>query len=261
MIETNRRKPVHLLLLFAIAFVVATILIGHREGIAASPAVKATVDPLLYLNQPCDPYYVGCDFPKLTTPQWFGDDGVEAVVILSVDDMRDPDKYEKFLRPILDRLKKIDGRAGMSIFANELDPTDQQVAAFLKEGVSIEVHTMDHPCPLLSDGDFAKAKSTYDRCVDSLATMPGSKAVAYRMPCCDSLNSQSPRFWKEIFEKKTANGNYLHIDSSVFNITTSDDSELPKDFATNEKGQERFRRYLPFPSYVNTIEDLSLIHI
>ena len=51
-----------------------------------------------------DPYYVSRTFPKLITPQWVGEDGVEAVVILAIDDMRDPPKYEQFLRPILNRL-------------------------------------------------------------------------------------------------------------------------------------------------------------
>src|SRR3712207_8209108 len=45
-------------------------------------------------------------------------------------------------------------------------PIYPQLRAWLDEGLSIEVHTVDHPCPLLQGGDFAKAKSTYDRCVD-----------------------------------------------------------------------------------------------
>ena len=53
-------------------------------------------------------------FPKLVTPQWVGEPGVEAVVILAIDDMRGPEKWEAFLRPILERLKKIDGRARRS---------------------------------------------------------------------------------------------------------------------------------------------------
>ena len=36
------------------------------------------------------PYYAGRGFPRLTTPMWFGEDGVEAVVILSIDDIVDP---------------------------------------------------------------------------------------------------------------------------------------------------------------------------
>jgi len=88
---------------------------------------------------------VGLKFPKLTAPQWVGEPGVEAVVILAIDDMRDPQKYETFLRPILDRLKQIDGRAPVSIFCNQLDSQDPRLQAWLKEGLSLEVHTLTHP--------------------------------------------------------------------------------------------------------------------
>src|SRR5206468_3599682 len=69
-----------------------------------------------------DPYYVSRTFPRLVTPQWVGEEGVEAAVVLAIDDMRDPDRYEKFLRPILQRLKRIDGRAPLSIMTNQVDP-------------------------------------------------------------------------------------------------------------------------------------------
>jgi len=67
---------------------------------------------LTYLDEN-DPYYVSRNFPRLVTPQWVGEDGVEAVVILAIDDMREPAKYEKFIRPIIRRLQQIDGRAPM----------------------------------------------------------------------------------------------------------------------------------------------------
>jgi len=53
--------------------------------------------------------------------QWVGEDGVEAVVILAIDDMKETDKYEKFLRPILERLKQIDDRAPVSIMTCKID--------------------------------------------------------------------------------------------------------------------------------------------
>ena len=43
--------------------------------------------------------------------------------------------------------------------------------------------------------------------------MPDSRPVAFRMPCCDSLNTPSPRFYAEIFNRKTTKGNFLTIDS------------------------------------------------
>src|SRR3954453_19020691 len=108
--------------------------------LAALPAPPAGArDPLDQLLH-VDPYYPHRDFPKLTTPQWVGEEGVEAVVVLAIDDMRDPAKYETFLRPILDRLKKIDGRAPVSIMTNQVDPKHEQLAAWLKEGLSIEIH-------------------------------------------------------------------------------------------------------------------------
>src|SRR3984893_7129288 len=130
---------------------------------------------LTYLDE-LNPYYVHRNFPKLITPQWVGEDGVEAVVILAIDDMRGHEKWEAYLRPILNRLKRIDGRAPVSIMTCQIDPKDPHLQKWLKEGVSLECHTIDHPCPLLA-GDFAKAKSTYDRCVDLLNQVPGNKPV------------------------------------------------------------------------------------
>jgi len=221
------------------------------------PEVGAAQDGnrLAYLDGPLDPYYPHRDFPKLITPQWVGEEGVDAVVTLAIDDMRDSAKYEAYLRPILDRLKEIDGRAPVSIMACQVQPNDPQLQAWLKEGLSIECHTFDHPCPCLQDGGLAKAKETYDKCVDLINQIPGNKPVAFRMPCCDSKNTPSPRFWAEVFNKTTEQGNFLQIDSSVFNIITSQDKDLPQEITLNEQGEERFRRYVPFTNFVNTIED------
>ena len=187
-----------------------------------------------------DPYYVSGSFPKLITPQWVGESGVEAVVTLGIDDMRGHERWEAFLRPILERLKKIDGRAPVSIMTCKIDPKHEHLQTWLQEGVSLETHTIDHPCPLLHGGDFAKAKSTYDRCVDLLASVPFSKPVAFRVPCCDSQNTPSPRFYAGIFNGTSAKGAHLSIDSSVFNVFSED----------------RFRMYVPAGRlFVNTIED------
>ncbi|HND54484.1 MAG TPA: polysaccharide deacetylase family protein, partial [Pirellulaceae bacterium] len=224
---------------------------------AEEPTNKTRVDGnrLNYLDAPLDPYYPHRTFPKLTTPQWVGKPGVECVVTLGIDDMRDPVKYETFFRPILERLKKIDGRAPVSVMTCNVKPDDPIVAKWLSEGLSIECHTVDHPCPCLQGGDFAKAASTYHRCVDLMHEIPGNRPVAFRMPCCDSLNTPSPRFWAEIFNKTTEKGRFLQIDTSVFNIITTADETLPRELRYNEEGQSRFKRYIPFPSFVNTIED------
>jgi len=225
-----------------------------RESAFAQPPKASPGNRLAYLDE-LDPYYPHAKFPKLITPQWVGEDGVEAVVILAIDDMREPAKYEAFLRPILRRLQKIDGRAPVSIMTCKVDPKDPQLQTWLKEGLSLECHTIDHPCPFFKPG-FEKAKSTYDRCVDLMNEIPNNKPVAFRMPCCDSLNTPSPRHWAEIFNKTTEKGNFLQIDSSVFMYYTSDDAELPKNLTLDADGKERFKRYLPMDrSFVNTIEN------
>ena len=205
---------------------------------------RTDANRLAYLDA-CNPWYPQKDFPKLITPQWVGEEGVEAVIVLGIDDMRDPAKYEQYLRPILNRLKQIDGRAPVSIMTNEVKADDPQLRSWLGEGLSIECHTIDHPCPILQGGDFAKAKSTYDRCVDLMGTIPGNKPVAFRTPCCDSLNTVSPRFFAEIFDSTTKDGNFLQIDSSVFTFFTSEDDSLPKELVLDADGKERFWKYLP----------------
>ena len=191
----------------------------------------------------CNPWYPDHNFPSLITPQWVGEAGVECVVVLAIDDMRDSAKYEHYLRPILDRLKQIDGRAPVSIMTCDVKPDDPQLQSWLEEGLSIECHTVDHPCPLLQGGDFDKAKSTYDRCIDLLNMIPGNKPVAFRTPCCDSLNTVSPRFYSEIFPRTTPEGNDLQIDSSVMNFYTSDDESNPRELVLDENGNERFWKY------------------
>src|SRR4051795_2724646 len=117
----------------------------HRAALAVLllliPAAVRAADGnrLTYLDG-CDPYHVGLAFPRLTTPQWVGEEGVEAVVVLAIDDMRDNlPKYEAFLRPILDRLKAIDGRAPLSIMTCRVDPKAPELQGWIQEGVAIDV--------------------------------------------------------------------------------------------------------------------------
>src|SRR6516162_5140212 len=61
--------------------------------IPAVLARAADANRLTYLDE-SDPYYVSRTFPKLITPQWVGEEGVEAVVILAIDDMRGHERWE-----------------------------------------------------------------------------------------------------------------------------------------------------------------------
>jgi hypothetical protein len=210
---------------------------------------------LVYLQEG-DPYYVGRDFPKLTTPQWVGEEGIEAVAVLAVDDMqKNTPRYETFLRPILERLKAIDGRAPVSIMTCTVDPSAPMLQRWIKEGVNLDVHTLTHRHPLLQQADFAAAKQTVEGGIDLLSAVPNNRPVAFRMPYCDSTNSPSPRFFAEIFNVTSPEGHFLTIDSSVFHLFTPADDSLPRALVAESDGRERFRKYLPFPSFVNTIEN------
>lgn len=246
--STNRGFKLLALLLAGLSCCFASTLTAAEKPVNAG-------NRLVYLDQD-DPYYVSQNFPKLVTPQWSGDKQVKAVCVLAIDDMRDVKKYEEYLRPILERLKEINGRAGASIMTCRVDPNDPHLQKWIKEGVSIDVHTYDHPCPLLKDRDFAKAKGTVERCVDLLNQIPNNRPVAYRMPCCDSLNTVSPRFFTEIFNRQSPEGNYLQIDTSVFHVFTANDPELPREYVIDPDGQGRNEKYVPIDrGFVNTIFD------
>ncbi len=211
---------------------------------------------LAYLNGPVDPYHVSIHTARLITPQWIGEPGVDAVVVLAIDDMSDLDKYENYLRPILERLKQIDGRAPVSIMTQSVDPADPRLQAWAQEGVSVEAHTRNHPCPCLQGSQLDLAKATFDECVDQLAQIPSGPPVAYRMPCCDSMNSVSPRFFAEIFFKVTPQGHFLSLDSSVCVLFTPGDPTLPRALVVDDQGRERFRKYIPTDrTMANYIED------
>lgn len=201
------------------------------------------------------PFQVGRHFPKLTTPQWVGEPGVDAVVTLGIDDMSSSARYEQFLRPILERLQRIDGRAPVSIFCNAVTPDDPQLAAWLREGVSLEVHTLSHPCPLLSKRDFAGAEKSFHGGVDLLNHVPGNLPVAFRTPCCDSINSPSPRVFAELLARTNPAGQFLRMDSSVVMLMTTNDPALPASLVTDADGRGKFTKYVPFPSFVTTVEN------
>ncbi len=209
---------------------------------------------LTILDEFCDIYYPNANYPKLTTPQWIGEEGVDAALILAIDDMRDPQKYESYLRPILNRLKEIDGRAPLSIMTCKVEPNDPQLQSWLREGLSLEVHTIDHPCPILDKSDFTFSKSTYDRCVDLMSSIPGNNPVAFRTPCMDGINSASPRLFAEVMMRTAPSGRFLTISSSIGMMLTPDDPENPKELVTDSERKPRFQKYAP-PGWVNYIKD------
>jgi hypothetical protein len=219
-------------------------------------ALAADGNRLTYLDDFSNPYWVGLKMAKLVTPQWVGEPGVEAVVVMSADDLREPERFEKHFRPTFNRLKQIDGRVPFSLMTNHVDRDHPLLAQWLREGLSLETHTFDHPCPCLHNLPEPDAKGTFDQSVDIMHDIPGSRPVAFRMPCCDSMNSFSPRFVTEIFNKVTPLGNFVQLDSSVMAVFTGDDPALPRPLVTASDGQPRWLRYAPRErSFVNYVEN------
>ena len=243
---------IRILLALGLVSALGLVALYSHLGSKAKPFVSVP-DPDAYRDQFTNPYWPSITSPKLTTPQWIGEDGIDAAAVLSIDDMREIEPYQSFIEPILQRLETIYGRAPLSIYANRIDPDEPQLQRWLDRGVSIEVHTIDHPCPLLHDGDLAKARETVHQCIDLLDSIPNMRPVSYRMPCCDSMNSVSPRFYDDIMALVTPGGNFVSGDSSVFQIFTKDDPDLPDEiFASGN--EERFKRYVPAgKDFVNTI--------
>jgi len=244
----------------------AVTAIGAALLLQAGPAHRGGANRFSHLDE-LDPWWPDVRAPKFTTPMWIGEEdasaGVEAAVVLSIDDMMESGSYEAFLRPILERLKQVDpaGRAPLTIFTCRVDAADPHLQKFLAEGVSLDVHTFDHPCPLFRGGDLGHAERSYGRSVISLQAIPGNRPVAYRMPCCDSLNTSTPRFYDRLFGRPgfvddgvTRAIVPLALDSSIAMAFTSDDPELPRELVQDPDGTERFLKYLPvdrrFANYI-----------
>src|SRR3712207_681746 len=109
--------------MYRVGVIGCVLLAALAPADAQGPKQPADANRLAYLDQ-VDLYYPHRDFARLTTPQWVGEPGVDAVVILAIDDLRDPKRYETFLRPVLRRLHRIDGRAPVSIMCCSLKPED-----------------------------------------------------------------------------------------------------------------------------------------
>lgn len=226
--------------------------LAEEEG--QSTAAHARGNRLTYLNG-VDPYYVGRNSPRLTTPQWLGEPDVEAVVILAVHAADGPKSCESFWRPMVDRLKQIDKRAALSIMTNPVDPADPWLQGLLREGISLEYQPADAARPLLGADGLANARSNYEQALDRLNSVLNNHAVAFRLPGCESLNVASPRFFAEIFNQRTPQGGFLTIDSSVVQTATPNDPQLPRELVLDADGGARFDKYLPPSASENTLAD------
>ncbi|MEX2577687.1 MAG: FG-GAP-like repeat-containing protein [Verrucomicrobiales bacterium] len=232
-----------------------------------------------------DPYYPDGDFPKLTTPMWIGEDDVDAAICLTIDDMcrmfpegkrpkglpsyaRRPQVYYDFLKPAIDRLRQIDGRAPVTVFSLQLDADDRLVRHMQELGLTMECHTWTHPVPLLrtvKDPPPPPPESLQPAVEDTLKTLTnlaklaGPAPVAQRNPGCDARNTASPRMFSEIFPMRTAKGHFLRMDSSIFLAFTKTQPGMPREWFFHEDGRKRFVKFIhgiPFTeTYRNYVTD------
>ena len=233
-------------------------LTGALSLAALLPAgwAAANGNRLVHLDEPNNPWQFHRESAKLITPQWIGEKGVEAVVVLAIDDMSgDGQHFRNYLTPIIERLKIIDERGPVSITCNRPDPAHPNMQWLLGEGVSLETHTLSHPCPLLQRLDFARASADYQGCVDLLAKIPNNRSVGFRFGCMDGQNTPSPRAYAEILNAVSPGGGFMSMSTSVGLVFTPEDPEVPKAlFADDAGGAQRFARYL-MTGFVNYLEN------
>ncbi|MCH9655711.1 MAG: FG-GAP-like repeat-containing protein [Planctomycetes bacterium] len=249
MLRRNNVLTLLSMLLFAFCFASDQIIAEDRIG-----------SRFTYLDER-DPYYPHADFPKLTTPMWVGEDGVDAVILLSVDDMGgpafrprydvSPEAFARFLSPLIQRLKQIDGRAPVAIMTCQSPADSKTSQQFLKDGLSLDCHTFTHRFPFFRSNEgygpdeaLALARLDYLACLENLFEVPGNRPVAHRMPGCDAQNSVSPRFFTEVFPLRTEEGRFLTCDSSITTWFPSDDKTLPRKWRYDSENRPRFDKYV-----------------
>ncbi len=227
-----------------------------RETLALRLAVYAVtllfVCPLLasprgnrltYLHRE-DPYYPGGQTARLVTPQWVGEEGVKTVIVPAIDDLlNNPAYQDQLLRPMIERLQRIDGRAPITHFAVRIEPDDPLANQWIREGLSIDTHTWTHPCPFFALGDIDKIREEYDLSMDQKFQIPHNHPVGTRLTCIDIWNTVSPRFYTEVFGKRSQAGNFLQLSSSVTVAFSDADPTLPKELVFDEDGRPRFTKY------------------
>lgn len=219
------------------------------------PVAHTEANRLTYLDID-DPYYVGTSFPKLVTPQWVGEAGVDAVVLLGIDDLaNDSASFEAYLRPIATRLQRIDGQAPITLFCNQTATNDPQLKVWLSQGFGLEAHSIVHLCPILQNGSFDVASNNFHGSVDMVFGIPGNRPSTFRVPCSDGQSSASPRVFAELLRKKSALGHFMEADSSIVNFPTSADRDVSDELTLDGDGVPRFQKYRVSPSHATTIEN------
>ena len=138
---------------------------------------------------------------------------------------------------------------------NRIDPRHPHLQSWLKEGAEPGNAHLRPSLPALARGDLAKAKATYDRCVDQMDAFPATgRGVSHALLRFDEFAQPavlSPR-------SSTARTPRATSCRSTARCATSSRPTIraaARAGAGRARPQEIFRKYLPFKSFVNTIED------
>jgi hypothetical protein len=85
------------------------------------------------------------------------------------------------------------------------------------------------------------------------------------MPGCDARNTNSPRFYTEVFPLRTRDGKFLAADSSIYHFLTSKDKSIPRELVIQPDDRERFGKFLtgiPWTKhFANYIENYSYPYV
>lgn len=190
----------------------------------------------------------------LPTPAWIGEQGVDAAVIVSVDDLRGAklQKYNDFLSPILQELRSNNywseqANPSITIFACDLFGLTASRITNLTRTYDLQVHTISHNCPLFDEAREDKitaTKSANDEIKRSIAHLQdsGVEVAAFRAPCCDSQNEAMPNAFANMLIESN-----LTVDSSVCVVLGRDAHNDSKQQSYLPSGFDNFITNYPYP--------------
>ena len=139
--------------------------------------------------------------------------------------------------PSSSRLKKIDGRAPVSIMTCRSMPDDPHLQTWLKEGLSLEVHTLDHPCPLSKTATSQSREG--DRTTDASICWRDSEQQAGRVPHAllrFAEHAEPALLRRDLSTTPRRRKPPLHR-SSVMTLITPGDEALPREIVLARRGR------------------------